>query len=377
MRSRFVRVSRLVPLLAALVLLAGCLKLDADLTIGSDDTVTGTYVVAYKKNPDVQQPGLQTARPLLVRSGSADARPYDDGQYLGTRYELRGVPFADLAAFTAVSVQGRQTGTIQLVRDGDDVLVAGTFDFRETSSVKRTPQQEADARRLFTVRVTLTFPGDVQTSNGTTDGRSVTWDMPPFQRTLLEARAGAVAPAAEQVSFGRPANAARYTLWGGIGLAVIALLLGLLLLVRRMRRPEPEPVAPEATDFDWVLGERRPAPAGRREESRPADSGQWDRRVAGGAPAGPPSFRQAPGYSTVPGHTGQHPEVQQGAWPGTDPEFWMRPAPDGTPFRAPFRDAPPQNSPPAPQSGPPVPQNGPLPRRTPRQERPDDPAGRR
>ncbi len=58
MRSRFVRVSRLVPLLAALVLLAGCLKLDADLTIGSDDTVTGTYVVAYKKDPDKAAPAL-------------------------------------------------------------------------------------------------------------------------------------------------------------------------------------------------------------------------------------------------------------------------------------------------------------------------------
>lgn len=431
MRRRFVRIWRLVPLLAAVLVLAGCLKLDADLTIGTDDTVTGTYVVAYKKDPkQKEQPGLQAARPLLVHSGSADVRPYDDGQYSGAQYELRGVPFADLAAFTAVTVQGRQTGTIQLTRDGDDVLVAGTFDFRETSSANRTAEQDAEARRLFSVRIRLTFPGDVQTSNGAIDGRAVTWDIPPFVRTNLQARAAAVPPvaAAAATGGGGSADAARYTLWGGIGLAGLALVLGLVLLVRRTRRVEPAPVGPElpeASDFAWVLGDRtggsRAEPADRsepRDWARPpappiSDRGPWDRTVARtptaqaglgtspapgapaglgtsaapgapGAPAGLPRRRGlhgpadpgGPGWiggsggpgradgtggSGGPGGTGgsgpggSRPAGGgaggagrgQGAWPGTAPGEWARPA-NGAPGGPPFREPP----------------------------RPDDPAGR-
>jgi hypothetical protein len=350
MRSRFVRVCRPVLLVLGVLLLGGCLKLDADLAVSSDNTVTGTYVVAYKKDPSVKQPGLGAARELLVHAGSADARPYDDGQYLGTEYQLRGVPFADLAAFTAVTVQGRQTGTIQLTRDGDDVLVAGTFDFRETSSVSRTAQQDAQARKLFTVRVRLSFPGDVQTANGDIQGRVVTWDIPPFARTTLQARASVVEPPVQQaVRQAGSTGASRYALWVGIGLAAVALLLGLVLVVRWLRRsrPEPAPAAPEATDFAWVLGDRAvyPAPgpgsdahAGRQDRTawglppsprapEPGLPGRWDRTVASRPAATGNAARRATGDAAG---GGERPDAIQPGEAVDEGQWWGPFRPSGT-----------------------------------------------
>jgi hypothetical protein len=243
--------------LAVLMLLSGCLKLDADLAVGADDTVSGRYVVAYVKDPARPSPGLAPPRELLVSRGSAQSRRYDDGTYAGTEYELRSVSFSDLAAFAAVQQQDRQTGTLRLARDGDDVKVSGLFDFRDTRPVSRTPKQRADAERLFSVRVRLTFPADVYAANGRIDGRTVTWDIPPFQLTTLSARAGAL-PLAPPATDSGPAVGAVV----GTGLGGLAILLAIVLLVRRRRRPTRAAAPPaDAADFAWVLGDRAPPPA--------------------------------------------------------------------------------------------------------------------
>ena len=245
------------------LLLGGCLKLDADLTVESGDVVTGRYVVAYRKDPAKPATGFTPVRPLLVSKGTADARKYDDGRYEGAEYRLAGVPFADLAAFRAVSVQGRQTGTLELTRVGDEVVVAGTFDFSEPASVSRTPQQRAEARDLFSVRVRLTFPGDVRSANAPVEGRTVTWDIPPFVRTTLQARAGAVPPAPPPVAAGGfPAGPVTLLL---AGLALLLLVVaGLVLALRaRRRRPPPAPAGADPTDISWVLDRPPRPPPGR------------------------------------------------------------------------------------------------------------------
>jgi hypothetical protein len=272
----------LVLVATLLLLLSGCLRLDADLTVNPDDTVTGRYVVAYAKDPNRPEGGFVPVRELLVSRGTAKARKYDDGQYQGIEYELVGVPFADLAAFAAVDVQGRRTGTLRLVRDGDDVVVDGTFDFRETRSARRTPQQQAEAERLFQVRVRLTFPGAVQTANGRVEGRMVTWDVPPFVRTTLQARAGARPPAplgaaAEEAGppLPLPVLAA-----AAAGLGGLVLLLGLVLLVRRRRRrlsPGAVPGPADPAVFSWVLADR----------AAPRSAGQGNGSPAPPRPAGP------------------------------------------------------------------------------------------
>lgn len=268
--------------LAVLMLISGCLKLDADLAVGADDTVSGRYVVAYVKDPDRPSPGLAPPRELLVSRGSAQSRRYDDGTYLGTEYELRGVSFSDLAAFAAVQQQQRQTGTLRLTRDGDDIKLDGVFDFREVRPVNRTPQQQEEAARRFSVRVRLTFPGDVYAANGRIEGRSVTWDMPPLQLTALTARASALPPAPPAAGGGPTTRAVV-----GTGVGGLAVLLATVLLLRRRRR-SVRAAAPsaDAADFAWVLGDRAPPTA--RPAPPPPDGGLPAAREEPPRPQRPP-----------------------------------------------------------------------------------------
>jgi hypothetical protein len=243
--------------LAVLLVLSGCLKLDADLAVAADDTVSGRYVVAYLKDPARPASGLAPPRELLVSRGSAESRRYDDGTYAGIEYQLRGVSFFDLAAFAAAQQQGRPTGTLRLARDDDDVTLTGVFDFRETPPVNQTPQQREAAERTFSVLVRLTFPGEVYAANGRVEGRSVTWDVRPFELTTLTARANALPPAPPSAA-GRAATTAMVGAGAG-GLAV--LLLAVMRRRRRRRRAALAADPADAADFGWVIGERPRSPS--------------------------------------------------------------------------------------------------------------------
>ncbi len=314
---------------AVLVLLTGCLKLDADLAVNSDNTITGDYVVAYLKNPDRPGSGLTSVDDLLVSRGSATASRYDDGEYEGVRYRLEGVPLADLAAFRPVRFEDRQTGTIDIRRDGNDFVVGGRFDFRERERIERTPEEQQAAEDAFTVRVRLTFPGDVLTGNGGIDGRTVSWDIRPFVLTTLQARASAVPPP----PFAEPADELSTALLaGGLGLLGLAVLLALVLVVawrrrvraararRRELEAEPDPATGPA-DFAWVVEDRRPPGRGRGSNRPPtgwpthdtAQDGATPYRAPPYVPPSPDPGRSGPGwYDPVP----YAPAPYQDSWGG-------------------------------------------------------------
>lgn len=296
------------------VLLSGCLKLDATLTVGPDNTITGEYVVAYKKDPSRPDTGLGTVRELLVSKGSATASRYDDGDYEGTRYRLEGVPLEDLARFVPVTYDRRRTGTVQITRDGNDFLVAGTFDFREAKPTKRTVEQQRQAEDLFKVRVRLTFPGAVESGNGTIEGNTITWQMNPFVLTTLQARASAIPPPAAAA----PASASNMAMLLALGGGALALvvLLGLGLVALRRRRQDggvpAEPIADatDPSDFAWVVGDRRPpAPAPAAHESWAGAPADLRYGPGLGGPAGDPRYTpglEAPGLAG-PGLAGPPP----------------------------------------------------------------------
>lgn len=232
MRRSTTRLLAAAAALLATLALTGCVKLDQDLTINADNTVDGTVTVAFDKAMlDVVG---ATAEDALSETGglpegaNVTVEPYDDGTFVGQTYTLEGAPLDELNA-------GGGEGDLQIVRDGENFHVTGTLDF-SGSGLGSDGSVPADG---FEVRIALTFPGEIVSSTGEVDGKTVTWapemgDVVDFE-TVARARGGA-------------AGAARFTLVG-LGLAVVA-AVGATILVFQQRRKMPAPAVPGAVGAD-------------------------------------------------------------------------------------------------------------------------------
>ena len=97
------RSGRVVAALALVLVLAGCVRLDVDLKVASDDTVDGTVVIA------VDEKALQAAgqdrdtlyATLAANFPSADGvttQKYDKDGFAGIQLTLNDVPIANLPA---------------------------------------------------------------------------------------------------------------------------------------------------------------------------------------------------------------------------------------------------------------------------------------
>lgn len=178
---------------AATLMLTGCLRFSADLTLDPDNTVSGEYVVAVKKGTGEKYGMSDTEMaqeiwgdyPKAGALSGASIGDYDDDGYVGVR-----VSFAD----QPLEVFAPRDDEWGVERVGDEFVVSGPSNAVPQDAAGDVPDGEltaalADAR--FTVSVT--FPGDVLESNGTADRRTVTWqlrDAPPE----LSARGSAIAP---------------------------------------------------------------------------------------------------------------------------------------------------------------------------------------
>ena len=134
MRGKLRSAGRVLAFAALAVLATGCIKAHQDLTLHSDNTVSGSVIFAVNKqllSLTGQSPeeffngGTPSSAP--VPSGiSADQKPYDDGTFAGTEYTFTNAP---LDAF-----RSEDQGTLSIVRDGDTFKVSGTLDLSSTDT---------------------------------------------------------------------------------------------------------------------------------------------------------------------------------------------------------------------------------------------------
>lgn len=349
--------------------LGGCLRYHVDLSVSADQRVSGTVVVAIKTT----DPGL-ARRAVSIPADLADrvtSTHYDQDGYLGQRITLRRLTFGQVARLFDEAGQLRATApgtpapgpapptptptptptataTATLTPTPSSSAAGGgsnqnrsTFTFRRDGDLIRVSGETSfpvfafgGAGKDFDARITLTFPGDVVSTNGRRDGHTVTWRVSPNRPTRISAaaRIGSSAPA-----------------WLPLGVAgggaVAVLLVGLLVvsLVRRRRAAVPAGAAPvfDAAEFQTFLDDRSWYPSG---APGPADPGG----VVYGAPPPQPRYPQQPseypqpgppppglpgypGYSDHPGHPGHPGQLGQ---PG-QPAYPQQPAEPGGPGQPP------------------------------------------
>ncbi|MFC7878396.1 LppM family (lipo)protein [Isoptericola sp. NPDC057391] len=207
-----------------LLALAGCMKVDMDMTLSEDDTVSGTIVMAVS-NSLAETMGMEPGE-LWDQAGGemsqglpegATQEPYSDDEYTGTRYTFSDAPISDIS--------GGDDESLSITRDGDTYVVDGTMNLSEGSEeLEQLPQ---DVRDAFDVRLAITFPGPVSDATGTVDGNTVTWTPQVGENTEIHAVGAATAGS----SFP----------WWIVGLVVGLVVIGLVVwfVVRNNRRPAP------------------------------------------------------------------------------------------------------------------------------------------
>lgn len=164
-----------------LLVLAGCIRFQADLTISANDTVSGSVVIAVIVNDDAEDGEAVAAEraqqvelslvPALSGSVGVTRTAYTDDGYIGSLFELRDAP---LSAFA-------DTGNAEnftIVRSGNRVTVSGVIDFTEAGDAAAPDEsidEDADTESSGDITIAVTFPGEVLSHDGAQSGRTVTW----------------------------------------------------------------------------------------------------------------------------------------------------------------------------------------------------------
>ncbi|MEU1240310.1 DUF3153 domain-containing protein [Micromonospora parva] len=241
-RGRALRVAVCLLLLAAL---SGCMQLNMGLTVNADDTVDGQLLLTAQKsllsgrnkNPPVAFAELRQNIPALP---AGEETLYQDDTFYGSQISYRKAPLA-----------GFDTESVKLVRDGDLYRFTLPLDPKKYGGkvAEQNPQNQQAFLKLMSFEISVTFPGRVIDSNGTVNGRSVSWKVDPNQEKPTELRAVAEAPPRPSTS---PAAAGGdddggfpwLLVVGGVLLLLVITAVGVLLVRRRL---PATPAAPGPT----------------------------------------------------------------------------------------------------------------------------------
>jgi hypothetical protein len=235
--------------------LSGCIKLNVDLTLQPDNTIDGTMIVAV--NQAILQLSGQDPKALAddlnkqILKGDSKletvrTEAYSDGTFVGTKITFLDEPITTFNGSSASPSASPTDGTsssdqLKIVREGDDFVVSGAFN---PSASGASLDTSPDASALMTgaqLLVSITFPGEVKTHNGTLKGRTVTWTPKMGEPTEMQARGSAL-------------GGSSIPLWLlAAGAAVLLVLLGLLiawLIIRGRRKAVPAQAQAMAPGFN-------------------------------------------------------------------------------------------------------------------------------
>jgi len=301
-----------------LLALAGCMKVDMDMTLSEDDTVSGSIVMAVS-NGLAESMGMEPGE-LWDQAGGelaqgapegATQEPYADDEYTGTRYTFTDTPISELS--------GEGGEDLSITREGDTYVVDGTMNLSDgADQLESVPQ---DVQDTFDVRLAITFPGPVSEATGTVDGTTVTWAPRVGENTEIHAVGAAEAGAA-----GFP--------WWIVGLVVGLVVIGLVVwfVVRNNRRPAPATAPATGT----VTGDTALA-AGTAPGAVPAAGPTPEEQIFGGPTTGPvaepfepepaPGPAPAAGPTTGPVAEPLEPDAAPDERPGERPGDEGRPGP--------------------------------------------------
>jgi len=233
MTARLRGTARLIATCTLAVLMTGCVKVDLNMQLHGDNTVSGTMVFAVSRDllaltgssaDDLVGQITASAGPLPAGVGFQQSA-YADDRFEGKTYTFKDVPIDE---FNRGTTAGE---SIAIQRVGDTFQVNGEIDLTPASTGPLQPGA-AQLAKDMELRIAITFPGPVsQQSGGTITGKTVTWTPAFGEKTEIRATGSAIGS-------GGPGA----LLWILIGLAIVLVVVVALVLIRgRRNRVLPEP----------------------------------------------------------------------------------------------------------------------------------------
>jgi phosphatidylinositol mannoside-binding LppM-like protein len=247
--SRRLRTATRIGAFAALaLLLSGCIKLNMNLGINDDNTVSGT--IQFGVDKQLLELSGQNAEDLLggdspfpSNAPGVTVKPFDDGEFAGQEFTFEAVPleefnsggFAGATGLSGVSGVTGSSDALNIQRQGDTFVVTGALDLSSGLSGATGPFAGSGGADLFKtaeIKLAFTFPGAVQSApGGQIDGNTVTYTPKFGERLEINATGSAVdnGQAQDVTGGGGGSNLLLYII---IGAAVVVLLVVLFLVLR-------------------------------------------------------------------------------------------------------------------------------------------------
>lgn len=215
---------------AMALLLAGCFKVNMDVEVTPENTVSGTAIIAV--DDSLLQLSGQSADQLFEEMDLSDlppgasVDPYEAGGFVGQQITFEEVSLEDFRGNNTLSGAGAED-QLSIVRQGDEFHVSGAVDMSgQEFTGTEVPEEFMDN---FEFRISITFPGEVNSATGDIDGNTVTWEPRIGELTRVDAVASAIPSASSPLLM-------ILLIAGG------ALLLGAIAFLLTHRRA-PAPVA--------------------------------------------------------------------------------------------------------------------------------------
>ncbi len=178
------RALRTVALLLLAPLAVGCVRVQAAITVSTDDKVSGNIIAAVKPRDSGDTGPQFDAASSVGFSQKIAVSPYEADGYVGSQANFADLSFAELPQLANLSNEAAGVD-ISLRRAGDLVILEGRVDLTSVTD----PEAE--------VSFSATFPGEVTSTNGDRAGAgSVEWKLKPGVVTNLNAQARYTDPSA-------------------------------------------------------------------------------------------------------------------------------------------------------------------------------------
>ena len=210
---------------AAILLLSGCVRFQAQLTVTPQNTLNGDIVVASivgdgdsaKDDAKARAESIENQLlPNLSGAVGVTRTDYDEDGYAGSRLTLSNTPIEAIGSDSA-------DGSLSLTRDGDTFVFDGVINFTPDSD------EEPDGADDSNIEVAITFPGAVSEHNGALDGTRVSWNTSYEGSLEMHAVAGT-----------EPVGPSPWLLALAV-LAIIAVIAIVVVVSRKRPRPVDAP----------------------------------------------------------------------------------------------------------------------------------------